>query len=194
MLGGRTVAKVDWRRNFGSPEPAAWLAFRPMHRRAFTPLLGLVLAGCMVPQTVASMQDRNPPPEFGRPGWIRFVAGVGGWVGGAVGGVVSLGLLPVTYPISLLSGDGFGEQSRQEFLFFPAVGGAALGHFLLGTPPDVVDYVFRRAWVGDGQTQNSYELVPMEPSQPPALPAPQEVAPGQPGAADPGQPGAGQGR
>lgn len=150
-----------------------------MARPIFTSFLGLLLAGCMVPQTVDGLQSRVPPPEFGRPGWVRTMAGAGAWIGGIGGGVVSIVLLPVTWPLSQLCDEGLGEMSQQELMFFPAVGGAALGHFLLGTPPDAVDYVFRRAWVSQDPPPNSYELVPMEPPQGAAAasPAPTEVAP-----------------
>jgi hypothetical protein len=115
---------------------------------------------CTVPGTVESLQANSPPPEFGRPAWVRTSAGVGAWVGGIFGGVISIALLPVTYPVSLIAGDGLGD-SRQEFLFLPAVGGAAVGHFLLGTPPDLVDHLFRRAWQQNPPPENTYELVPM---------------------------------
>ena len=39
---------------------------------------------------------------------------------------------------------------------------AATGHFLLGAPVDGLDYVFRRAWVGEDPPANTYELIPME--------------------------------
>lgn len=72
---------------------------------------------------------------------------MGAWLGGAAGGVLSVVALPVTWPISLLTDEGMREGSRTDLLFFPATAGAALGHFLLGTPPDLLDYAFRRAWV-----------------------------------------------
>jgi hypothetical protein len=134
-----------------------------MVRVSSSAALLFLLSACAVPQAVGSLQDRSPPPEFGRPGWVRTLAGTGAWIGGLTGGVVSIALLPITYPISLLGSEGFGEFSAQEFLFFPAVGGAALGHFLLGAPPDVVDHLFRRAWISGQAPENSYQLVPSEP-------------------------------
>lgn len=124
-------------------------------------LLGLLLVSCSVPTTVARLGDHSPPPEFGRPGWVKAFAAVGAWTGGVVGGIASIVVLPVTYPISLLAGDDLGPGGEAEFLLFPASGGAAFGHALFGCPPDVVDYVFRRAWVGGEDPTNPYEVVPM---------------------------------
>lgn len=120
-----------------------------------------LLSACAIPNTIESLDDLCPPPEFGRPGWVRVFAGAGAWVGGIVGGVASIVLLPVTYPVSLLASDGLGEHSSGEFLLFPALGGAAIGHCLLGTPPDVVDWLFRRAWSGDDGVVKHYDFVPM---------------------------------
>ena len=123
----------------------------------------VLLAGaCSVPQTIADLQDRSPPPAYGRPGWVRTSAGVGAWIGGVLGGAVSVVLLPVTYPLSLAVGDNLGDGSRTDFLFFPATGGAALGHFLIGTPPDMLDYVFRRAWT-DPSPMPMFEMVAPDP-------------------------------
>ncbi len=132
-----------------------------MKRTCFS-LVGLLLGACAIPNTIEGLGDRSPPPEFGRPGWVRVCAGVGAWVGGIGGGVVAIVLLPITYPVSLLASDGLGEHSKGEFMLFPALGGAAIGHCLFGTPPDVVDWVFRRAWVGGADPVNSYEIVPMD--------------------------------
>lgn len=133
-----------------------------MPRALHLPALCLVLAACAVPQAVSSLDERSPPPEFGRPGWVRTCASTGAWIGGIAGGLVSIVLLPVTYPISLLCDEGFGEYSAQEFLMFPAVGGAAIGHFALGAPTDVADHLFRRMWIGESPPENSYQLVPMD--------------------------------
>lgn len=149
----------------------------------------LLLAACAIPRTVDRLQGLCPPPEFGRPGWVRACAGTGAWVGGIVGGVVSVVLLPVTYPLSLLCDDGLGEASAEELMFFPAVGGAAAGHFLFGGPPDLIDHVFRRAWFEEPQPQNTYELVPMEPPRSPdaaiADPGAARTAPSVDPSADP---------
>lgn len=121
-----------------------------------------MLGSCALPTTLEALDDRNPPPEFGRPGWVRVAAGTGAWIGGIAGGVLSIALLPVTWPISKLAGDGLGEQAASEFMLFPALGTAAIGHCLLGVPTDTLDYVFRRVWTGSGEeVENSYEVVPM---------------------------------
>jgi hypothetical protein len=137
-----------------------------MSRAIFTAVL-VLLSACTLPRTVDRLQQRCPPPEFGRPGWVRACAGTGAWIGGIAGGVVSIALLPVTYPLSLLCSDGLGEASSEELLFFPVMGGAAAGHFLFGAPPDLVDHVFRRAWFTEPLPENTYELVPMEPPMSP---------------------------
>jgi hypothetical protein len=132
-------------------------------------LATLLCAGCAIPDTIETLGDRSPPPEFGRPGWVRTSAGVGAWVGGILGGVVSIVTLPITWPLSQLAGDGLGEYAAQEFLLFPAMTGATIGHALFGTPPDVLDYVFRRAWTEPSPPLTGYEFVPLNG---PVLPAP----------------------
>jgi hypothetical protein len=130
------------------------------------------MAGCTISQTVDRLDERCPPPAFGRPGWVRTCAGVGAWTGAIVGGAASIVLLPVTWPISLLASDGLGEMSQEEFLFFPASTCASVGHALLGTPPDVLDHVFRRAWQSQPAPVDTYELMPMmQPELPPVAPA-----------------------
>lgn len=143
-----------------------------MARAILSAVLLAVTTACSVPGTVAALQGHSPPPEFGRPGWVRGCAGTGAWLGGVVGGVVSVVLLPVTWPISVVAGDSLGDTSRQEFLLFPATGLAATGHFLFGAPPDLLDFTFRRAWSGESEPENTYELVPMAaPAATPAAPA-----------------------
>ncbi len=132
-----------------------------MRHRAALLFLGVLTAACAIPDTIAALDDRSPPPEFGRPTWVRVSAGVGAWVGGVLGGVVSIVALPITYPLSVLAEDGLGEHAASEFMLFPALGGAAVGHALLGTPPDVVDWVFRRAWVGAADPVTSFEFIPL---------------------------------
>lgn len=143
-------------------------------KRLFFSLFGL-LAACAVPNAVEGLDDASPPPEFGRPAWVRVFAGVGAWAGGIVGGVASVVLLPVTWPLSLIADDGLGEHASSEFMLLPAIGGAALGHCLLGTPPDVVDYLFRRVWVGSGDVTSSYDFVPMPGPAVPRQPSPVEA-------------------
>lgn len=132
-----------------------------MHRATLL-LAFTVFSACATTDIVGGF-DRSPPPDLGRPGWVRTSAGVGGWVGGLVGGVVSIVLLPVTYPLSLAASDGIGETTSTELMLFPVSIGAGIGHALLGAPTDSVDYVFRRAWVEQDRPANTYELVPMDP-------------------------------
>jgi hypothetical protein len=134
---------------------------RPTPSRVAAAALLMSLGACAIPNTVDNLGAASPPPEFGRPWWVRACAGVGGWTGGIVGGVASVVLLPVTYPLSLLADDGLGEHAAEEFLLFPAVGLAAVGHCAIGTPPDLVDYVFRRAWKA-APPQPTYDLIPLE--------------------------------
>ena len=119
------------------------------------------LGACSIPNTIDLLGDTQPPPEFGRPAWVRTCAGIGGVVGGVIGGVGSIVLLPITWPISELASEGFGEHAADEFLLFPAIGLAAAGHSLFGLPADVLDYTFRRAWGDQPDPVTSYELVPM---------------------------------
>lgn len=138
-----------------------------MPARALVPL-ALLLGACAIPQAIETLDDRSPPPEFGRPMWVRVPAGAGAWIGGICGGVVAIVLLPITWPISELASDGLGEQGGNELMMWPALAGASLGHGLLGTPVDAVDWVFRRAWTDSPDPVTSYEFVPMPG---PALPA-----------------------
>jgi hypothetical protein len=125
-------------------------------------LSALLLSGCAIPHGIESLSGACPPPELGRPMWVRACAGTGAWIGGIAGGVVSIVALPITYPISLLAEDGLGENGTAELLFSPALGGAAMGHALLGGASDVLDYTFRRAWVSSDDPVFSYEFVPAE--------------------------------
>jgi hypothetical protein len=120
-----------------------------------------LLTGCAIPEAIEALDDRSPPPEFGRPAWVRTCAGVGAWVGGILGGAVSVVLLPVTWPISKFAGDGLGEHAASEFVLFPALGGASVGHAVFGTPPDVLDYVFRRMWGDASPPVSGYEVIAM---------------------------------
>lgn len=123
-------------------------------------LLGalLLLPACAVADRAALFDFENPPPELGRPGWVRTTAGTGSWVGALLGGVVSVALLPVTYPIHLLRGDDVPHNG--EDLLFPVTMGAATGHFVIGAPVDLLDYTFRRAWVDGPDAPNRFELTP----------------------------------
>lgn len=153
-----------------------------MQRCKASLLLGFLFGACAIPETIESLDDRSPPPEFGRPMWVRVPAGVGAWVGGIVGGVASIVVLPITYPISLLADDGLGEYASNEFLVFPAMAGASIGHAVLGTPCDLVDYMFRRVWCEPSPPLTSYEFVPMQAA---ALPQAASPAPAPSPAASP---------
>ncbi|MCU0862543.1 MAG: hypothetical protein MUC36_02010 [Planctomycetes bacterium] len=141
-------------------------------RRSSVVLSGLLLGACAIPNTIESLDDRTPPPEFGRPVWVRTCAGVGAWIGGIGGGIASVVLLPVTWPISKVAGDSLGEQASSEFVLFPAIAGASFGHAFFGLPADVLDYGFRRVWVEPSPPLTGYDFVPMVPM---VLP---EAAPG----------------
>jgi hypothetical protein len=130
-------------------------------RPIFIPTL-LLLGSCAIPDAIGRLED-CPPAEFGRPAWVRGAAGVGAWIGGVFGGVASIVVLPITWPVSLACGDRLAGASRTEFLLWPVTAGASAGHFLFGTPPEVVDFAFRRAWVGDAPLANPYEVIPMAP-------------------------------
>lgn len=138
-------------------------SMQPMRRLAAVLLASLLgsLSGCALPEAIEALEDRSPPPEFGRPAWVRTCAGVGAWVGGIAGGAVSIVLLPVTWPLSKVASDGLGEHAASEFVLFPALGCASVGHAVLGTPPDLLDYVFRRMWRDASPPVSDYEVVAM---------------------------------
>jgi len=134
-------------------------------------LSALLLSGCAISHGIDSLASACPPPELGRPLWVRAFAGTGAWIGGIAGGIVSVAALPITYPISLLADDGLGENGAQEFMFFPALATASVGHALFGGATDVLDYTFRRAWFNSDDPVTSYEFVPAEG---PVMPQPVE--------------------
>ena len=78
---------------------------------------------------------------------MRGVAGAGSWLGGAIGAAGSVALLPISWPLAKLSGDQLREPARQQLIWFPATGLAAVGHAAFGAPADMLDYTFRRAWI-----------------------------------------------
>jgi outer membrane biosynthesis protein TonB len=124
-------------------------------------LLGLSAGGCTASKTstVALLDEYDPAPDLGRPGWIRTTAGFSAWVGGAVGFVVSLAVLPVTYPVSLLMDEPLG-YARNEFRFLP-VGMCASGmHYALAAPLDAMDFILRRGWLTPDKTPG-YDFTPM---------------------------------
>ena len=118
-------------------------------------LLGLATGGC----TVTALDEYCPPPDLGRPGWVRASAGFGGWIGGGLGAVGSLALLPITYPVSLLAEEPLG-YSRDEFRYMPITMCASAGHYLFGAPPDLFHFIFYRAWVEQDETPG-YGFTPM---------------------------------
>lgn len=134
----------------------------------------LCLGACSVPGTVARLGDTNPTPELGRPAWVRAAATTGASVGGAAGSVLSVALLPVTWPISLLCGDHLTDTSRSELLWFPATELAAIGHAALGAPADAADYTFRRAWTRGDASGDEAAFAPLPPAE---LPRPASATP-----------------
>ncbi|MFN6145533.1 MAG: hypothetical protein ACK5AL_04145 [Planctomycetota bacterium] len=106
----------------------------------------LLSCACSVPSLVESLDDRSPPPDFGRAGWVRGVAKVGAWIGAVPGTVASGVLLPVTWPLSLAVEDGIDGGSADELLLFPMLACASVGHSLFALPCDAVDYFGRRVW------------------------------------------------
>jgi hypothetical protein len=163
-------------------------------------LCATLLASCAIPNTIGKLGEHDQPPELGRSRWVRVCAGTGAWVGGVIGGVVSVVLLPIDYPLSLLASDGLGERTRSDFLWWPALGGAAFGHAALGGPADVLDYLGYRVWTQRCDLRHSfvhvelwhdYDLVPMAeatlpaPSSPPAAPNPSAPAAAAPQGAEP---------
>lgn len=122
--------------------------------------LSVLATACSTPTGVASLRDECPPPEFGRPVWVRWPARVGAWIGAGAGAVGSIALLPITWPVAQLADEPLGF-AKDEFMFLPLSAGAAAGHFALGAPLDTVDWVARRAWVSsDPPTGYDYEPQP----------------------------------
>lgn len=154
-------------------------------------LCATLLASCAIPSTIGKLGERDQPPELGRSRWVRICAGTGAWVGGVIGGVVSVALLPIDYPLSLLASDGLGERTRSDFLWWPALGGAALGHAALGGPADVLDYLGYRVWTQRCDLRHHFDQVPMAeatlpvPNQPPAAPKPSAPDGAAPQSAEP---------
>ena len=129
--------------------------------RCWATLSILCLGACSVPGTVERLGDTNPTPQLGRPAWVRAAATTGAAAGGAAGSVVSVALLPVTWPISLLCNDRMTESARSELLWFPATELAAVGHAALGAPADALDYTFRRAWTSDPAHGDAAAFAPL---------------------------------
>lgn len=148
------------------------------------------LGSCVAPgeerQTravVTNLATTSPPTDFERPKWVRTSAEIGAAAGGLIGGVLSICILPVTYPISLATEEHQSADARMDFLLFPMVGGASIGHVIVGAPLDSVDLVCRRVWVGDELPKQEYQLVEMKPpvaAEPPPEAPPEPITPPQP--------------
>lgn len=124
-------------------------------------LFGLSAGGCTASQTttLAALAEYDPAPDLGRPRWIRAAAGFAAWIGGGIGGVASLVLLPVTYPTSLLMDEPLG-YAKGEFIYLP-VGICASGlHYAVGAPLDTLDFLLRRVWLPEDKTPG-YDFTPM---------------------------------
>jgi hypothetical protein len=146
---------------------------------------------CSVPSLVESLDDRSPPPDFGRAGWVRGVAKVGAWIGAVPGTVASGVLLPVTWPLSFAVEDGLDGGSAEEFLLFPMLACASVGHSLFALPCDFFDYLGRRVWTGptplpsrDEEVRAAAAAADAASSPKPAAPSVQPEVPAE-GAADP---------
>jgi len=154
----------------------------------------ILLAACTVPKVTKDLETNAPPPELGRPGWIQTAAGAGAWTGGIIGGVTGVVLLPLSLPIGWLAEEPLGN-SRDEVIFAPVSVGASAGHFALGAPLDMFDFILYRAWAEDFPVDKGYSWTPMKP---PVGPGPADGQPPPPsdpenatanGEVDPGGPG-----
>ena len=136
------------------------------------------------PKNVGSnLAATSPPSDFERPKWVRTSAEIGAAAGGLLGGVLSICILPITYPISLATEEHQSADARMDFLLFPMVGGASIGHVLVGAPLDSVDLVCRRVWVGEELPRQEYQLVEMKPpvaAEPAPEAPPEPITPPQP--------------
>jgi hypothetical protein len=139
--------------------------------RGLALLLPLVLScsACTIPEVLSDLDRSSPPLELGRPPWVRNTARVGAVTGGLLGGLVSIVVLPITYPLSLLADEPLGV-SREQFRFAPVTAFASTGHVLFGGPADAIDWTVRRAW-RDDDVPADYEFTP---ARPPVGPGPAE--------------------
>lgn len=141
-------------------------------RSRWSPLLVSALGACSVPATVAQLGEQNPPPQYGRPGWVQTSADAGAWIGGAIGSAGAIALLPISWPLTELCGEQLREEAKEQLLWFPATGLAAVGHAAFGAPADMFDYTLRRAWIGREDPVAAPEIGPLAE---PELPAPATV-------------------
>ena len=130
-------------------------------RCRFALLLLPVLAACQVGRTVEELETRSPGKGSARPDWIVVPATGAAWITGAAGWLGSIVFLPITYPLSLAAEDPLGV-SREEFLFWGVPACATCGHVIIGTPLDVLDFSFRRAWMLGPEVEIVDERVPIE--------------------------------
>jgi hypothetical protein len=138
-------------------------------RSALVPIL--LASACSLPQVTDDLAQHAPPPDLGRPGYVRVAAQTGAIAGGGIGAVASIVLLPVTWPLSLLAAEPLGV-SQQELMFAPVSFGAATGHFLLGAPVDGLDFVVRRAWTDEPEPTRFATTPPRPPVGPGPDPGP----------------------
>ena len=144
--------------------------------RCLAACLFLALFGsCTAPDALADLDENCPPPEFGRPGWVRASAKVGAIVGAVPGALLTALCLPVTLPLTWLADEPLGH-SKKEVIFFPLTACASTGHFLLGAPADSVHWVCYRAWT-DQPSPVGYHFVP---AAPPKGPSPEYLRPESP--------------
>ena len=133
-------------------------------------LLCLSTAACSVPGTVERLGEQSPAPVYGRPSWVQASARAGGWIGGAIGSAGAVALLPISWPLTELCGSSLRDESKEELLWFPATGLAAVGHAAFGAPADMFDYCFRRAWTGRADGDERGVWAEHAPLAEPALP------------------------
>jgi len=169
---------------------------RRMLRRRLVPAALILLGSCTLPRVVEALDAESPPPELGRPSWVRSPARAGSWIGGAIGGLASIVALPVTWPLSQLAEEPLGSD-RQEFVWGLTSVGASVGHTIVGAPLDGLDWIFRRAWIDDpspsrellepqsgpvGPVERRVEVEPA--ATEPVDPLPTEPEPGEPGSGE----------
>ena len=135
-----------------------------MRQAAALSLLALI-GSCSTPTALADLDENCPPPEYGRPGWVRASAKVGAWLGAVPGALLTVICLPVTWPLTLIAEEPLGH-AKNEVIFFPLSFCASAGHFVLGAPADSVHWVFYRAWT-DQPSPVGYSFVPASPPKVP---------------------------
>lgn len=108
-----------------------------------TVVLGLPSCG-----VVPGVEDSIAPGHYDRPALVRGPARAGSVVGGVAGLVVSVVLWPITKGLNLLFDEPLGYSER-EWMLLPVTATAAVGHYGLGLPGEVLHFVFYRAWVAE---------------------------------------------